>query len=160
MQKIHTTFVFVSNLDDTLLPNGTLTAAPGCLDRTRELLEQFKAANYPVIYIADRYLSLARESQNLFKLPDPDYWICNLGTEIYNTAGCPDEDWQRAMGPTLSKKALLNVLKGNPNLKALEDEEQGPHKFSFYYAAPVDDTLRAWMLDEAATRQKRTSTIQ
>nr|VFJ75213.1 MAG: Hydroxymethylpyrimidine pyrophosphatase [Candidatus Kentron sp. FW] len=143
--QIHS-FFFASELDGALLPNGILTATPGCLERTRELLEQLKAANYPVAYVTDHYLELAKENQKLFKLPEPDHWICNLGTEIRDTSGRLDDNWKDMMGPTLDKKQLLSVLKGNPNLVAHEDETQGAHKFSFYYTESVDDNVRNWML--------------
>nr|VFK55996.1 MAG: hypothetical protein BECKTUN1418D_GA0071000_103915 [Candidatus Kentron sp. TUN] len=143
--QIHNTFLFTSNLDNALLPNGTQTAAAGCLERTWELLKQLKAADYSMVYVTDHYLSLAIESQKTFKLPDPDYWICNLGTEIHDAMGNPDKDWENKMGPTFNRKALLSVLKGNPNLRAQEEEKQGPHKLSFNYLELIDDTLRTWM---------------
>nr|VFK42827.1 MAG: Hydroxymethylpyrimidine pyrophosphatase [Candidatus Kentron sp. SD]VFK48361.1 MAG: Hydroxymethylpyrimidine pyrophosphatase [Candidatus Kentron sp. SD] len=144
------TFLFASELDGVLLPNGTRTAAAGCLERTWQLLERLKAANYPVVYIADHHLSLARESQGLFKLPEPEYWICNLGTEIHDSTGKPEEGWARAMGTPFDKKLLLDALRGNPNVTLRADEEQGPHKFSFDYSGPVDDTVRTWISTRAS----------
>nr|VFK24209.1 MAG: Hydroxymethylpyrimidine pyrophosphatase [Candidatus Kentron sp. MB]VFK30574.1 MAG: Hydroxymethylpyrimidine pyrophosphatase [Candidatus Kentron sp. MB]VFK75307.1 MAG: Hydroxymethylpyrimidine pyrophosphatase [Candidatus Kentron sp. MB] len=144
--QVHVTFLFASSLDATLFPNGTSSAAPGCLERTQQLLEQLKAASYPVAYVTDHYLSLAKEGQRTFKLPDPDYWICNLGTEIYDAQGKPDKGFQQIMGPPFNKEKLSTALKGNPNLTLQkEDEIHGPHKLSFHYSAPVDDTLRDWV---------------
>nr|VFK45629.1 MAG: HAD-superfamily hydrolase, subfamily IIB [Candidatus Kentron sp. TC] len=143
--QIHNTFLFASELDGVLLPNGTFTAKAGCLDRTRELLERLKSANYPVIYVASHHLSLAREGRETFGLPEPNYWICNLGSEIYDAFGNADDGWERMMGPPFPKETLLNALKENPELTVQEEENQGAHKLSLYYPEPVDDNLRAWI---------------
>nr|VFJ88602.1 MAG: Hydroxymethylpyrimidine pyrophosphatase [Candidatus Kentron sp. LFY] len=142
--QIHNTFLFASELDGALLPNGTFTAAAGCLERTGQLLERLKAADYPVAYVTDHDLSSAREGQGIFGLPEPSYWVCNLGTEIYDAAGNPDEDWKRTMGPPFDKKTLWSALKENSGLTPQEDGKQGSHKFGFYCSEP-DDALRAWI---------------
>nr|VFK17110.1 MAG: hypothetical protein BECKLPF1236B_GA0070989_11107 [Candidatus Kentron sp. LPFa] len=143
--QIHNTFLFASELDGVLLPNGIFTAAVGCLDRTRQLLERLKAASYPIVYVTSHHLSLAREGRETFGLPEPNYWICNLGTEIYDAFGNADQGWERMMGSPFPKEVLLNVLKDDPRLTAQEDEHQGARKLSLYYPAPVDDGLRTWI---------------
>nr|VFJ60954.1 MAG: sucrose-phosphate synthase/alpha-amylase [Candidatus Kentron sp. FM]VFJ61399.1 MAG: sucrose-phosphate synthase/alpha-amylase [Candidatus Kentron sp. FM]VFK13463.1 MAG: sucrose-phosphate synthase/alpha-amylase [Candidatus Kentron sp. FM] len=139
--RIFDTFLFASDMDGTLLPNSTRGAAAGCLERTHRLLQQLKEAACPIVYITGRYLSLAREGQQTFKLPKPDYWVCNVGTEIYDSEGRPDAGWEKMLGPAFDRQKLLNTFKTIPSLVPQEDEKQGPHKFSLYYPKPVDHTL-------------------
>lgn len=147
--QIFNKFLFASDLDGTLLPNSTASAAPGCLERTRGFLEQLKAAECPIAYFTGRHLSLAREGQETFKLIEPDYWICNAGTEIYDGKGQPDAAWQETIGPALEREKLSSTFKGVPKLMPLEKELQGPHKLSFGYPGPLGDDLRTWILTQA-----------
>nr|VFJ55298.1 MAG: hypothetical protein BECKDK2373C_GA0170839_104811 [Candidatus Kentron sp. DK]VFJ55426.1 MAG: hypothetical protein BECKDK2373B_GA0170837_105214 [Candidatus Kentron sp. DK] len=147
--QIFNTFLFASDMDGTLLPNGIRSAAAGCLERTHRLLERLKETNCPIAYITGRYLPLAREGQQTFKLPEPDYWVCNVGTEIYDSGGRPDAGWQETLGPAFDRQKLLLKLQKISGLAPQEDEKQGPHKFSLYYSGVLDDTLRASLLAEA-----------
>nr|VFK02288.1 MAG: hypothetical protein BECKH772B_GA0070898_102712 [Candidatus Kentron sp. H]VFK02324.1 MAG: hypothetical protein BECKH772A_GA0070896_102652 [Candidatus Kentron sp. H]VFK05401.1 MAG: hypothetical protein BECKH772C_GA0070978_102672 [Candidatus Kentron sp. H] len=147
--QIFNTFLFASDMDGTLLPNGTRTAAAGCLERTHRLLQQLKEAACPVVYITGRYLSLAQEGQRTFKLPKPDYWVCNVGTEIYDGEGRLDTGWENMIGPAFDRNKLSNAFTAIPRLTPQEEEKQGPHKFSLYHRGPVDDALRARILTQA-----------
>lgn len=147
--QISRKFFFASELDGTLLPNGMLRAAGGCLDRTRQLLARLKEEACPIIYVTNSDLALAQAGPQTFQLSEPDYWICNAGTEIYDGKGKSDSEWEQMMGPTFDQASFLAVLKGNPKLAIQEEEQQGPHKFGLYYPGPIDDTLRSWILTRA-----------
>lgn len=140
-------FLFAADLDGTLLPNATKRAADGCLERTRSLLENLKAWDCPVAYISGRHLSLARVGQRTFRLPSPDHWVCNVGTEIYDAAANPDQDWSRSLGPTFDRLQLLGALRSIPHLTSQEAAKQGPHKLSFFYPQPASSALKAQILD-------------
>ncbi|HYE33804.1 HAD-IIB family hydrolase [Methylocaldum sp.] len=135
-------FLFASDLDGTLLPNTGKLPSSGCLERTRALLQALLDARCPVCVVSGRYLTLARQGQSVFRLPHPTWWICNVGTEVYDQAGTLDRDWQRRLGPPLDREALRRSLYKIPRLAPQEPQKQGPHKFSFYYPEPVSRELQ------------------
>lgn len=145
--------LFAADLDGTLLPNTGKTPAQGCLERTRASLRRLHEAGVPVCYVTGRHLALARQGVELFRLPAPTLWICNVGTEIYNTAGQPDAGWRRSLGPDFDLKALRQALSGVPGLALQEADKQGRHKLSLYYTAPLSDHLRAEILRRASPLQ-------
>lgn len=135
-------FLFASDLDGTLLPNTSLPPAPGCLERTRILLEALREAGCPICFVSGRYFALARKGLASFGLPAPTWWICNVGTEIYDASGRLDQNWQRRLGPPLDQGALWRVLAEISGLRPQEPEKQGPHKFSLYYPGAPDERLQ------------------
>ncbi|MGX2040154.1 HAD-IIB family hydrolase [Methylocaldum sp. MU1018] len=135
-------FLFASDLDGTLLPNTGKLPNPGCLERTRALLQALLDARCPVCVVSGRHLTLARQGLAVFRLPPPTWWICNVGTEIYDQAGILDREWQSRLGPPLDRGALRRTLGNIARLSPQEQQKQGPHKFSLYYPVPVCRELR------------------
>lgn len=147
--NLETAFLFASDLDGTLLPNTCKAPSPGCLERTQLLLENLTAQGIPVCFVTGRHLSLAKQGAETFHLPSPTWWICNVGTEIYNAREIPDADWERQLGPTLNHEALCRRLSFIPILSIQEPEKQGRHKLSFYYPEPASDSLQSEILNLA-----------
>ncbi len=143
-------FLFATDLDGTLLPNTGKTPAPGCLERTQNLLNSLKARGVPICFVTGRHLSLAKKGITTFRLPLPDWWICNVGTEIYNATGKPDEDWEKQLGPKLNHDTLRHMFSEIPGLLIQEPNKQGRHKFSLYYPKPLPGRLRAEILNKLA----------
>lgn len=143
-------FLFASDLDGTLFPNTSLRAASGCLERTRHLLDALSKAGCPTCYVSGRYLDLAREGLADFGLPEPTWWICNVGTEIYDAAGRLDRTWERRLGPPLDREGLWRSLAPVSRLAPQEPAKQGPHKFSFYYPEALDEELRAELVSRVS----------
>lgn len=135
-------FLFASDLDGTLLPNTGKLPDPGCLERTQALLQDLLEADCPVCVVSGRYLALAKQGQAVFRLPQPTWWICNVGTEVYDRTGTVDRDWQCRLGPPLDCEALRRALYKIARLAPQERPKQGPHKFSFYYPEPISRELR------------------
>jgi len=135
-------FLFASDLDGTLLPNTGKPPTLGCLERTQTLLQALLDARCPVCVVSGRYLALAKQGQTVFRLPQPTWWICNVGTEVYDQAGVQDREWQRRLGPPLDRETLRRSLYGIARLAPQEPQKQGPHKFSFYYPEPVSRELQ------------------
>lgn len=135
-------FLFASDLDGTLLPNTGKLPDPGCLERTQALLQDLIEADCPVCVVSGRYLALAKQGQAVFRLPQPTWWICNVGTEVYDRTGAVDRDWQSRLGPPLDREALRRALYKLARLTPQEPQKQGPHKFSFYYPEPISRELR------------------
>jgi len=72
-----------------------------------------------------------------------------VGTEIYDSAGRPDTEWEKMIGPPFDGKKFLATLKPVPQLVPQEEEKQGPHKLSLYYPKPLDEAMRTWILTQA-----------
>lgn len=142
-------FLFGSDLDGTLLPNTGTPARSGCLERTHALLATLMDRGCPVCYVSGRHLSLARLGQSTFRLPLPSYWVCNVGTEIYDAYGVPEADWSRRLGPEFDIHALREVVRGIPLLTVQERERQGAHKFSLYYPGALPTAIPEEILEQA-----------
>lgn len=152
-------FLFASDLDGTLFPNTGAPKAPGCLERTRYLLQRLQEAQIPVCYVTGRHLALGREGIQAFGLPAPDRWVCNVGTEIHDSAGAPDPEWQARLGAPLDRQALLNALADWDGLSLQEKGKQGPHKLSFYYPAPADPEMQESLIRRINQTDKRLQLI-
>lgn len=152
-------FLFASDLDGTLLPNTGAPKAPGCLDRTRYLLQHLQEAGIPVCYVTGRHLALGREGVQAFGLPIPDIWVCNVGTEIHDGAGTPDLEWQTRLGAPLDRQALRGALADIAELSPQEKAKQGPHKLSFYYPRPACPDLQRDIVRRLADTDKRLQLI-
>ncbi|MGZ4969912.1 MAG: HAD-IIB family hydrolase [Methylobacter sp.] len=139
-------FLFAVDLDGTLLPNTGKAPAAGCLERTQRLLQRLREYEIPICFVTGRHLSLARQGIATFRLSPPDWWICNVGTEIYNSDGKPDTEWEQHLGPTLDHEMLRRALTEIPGLLAQELRKQGKHKFSLYYPEPVSQRLQLEIL--------------
>lgn len=143
-------FLFAADLDGTLLPNTNQSPDPGCTERTRELLQGLRAQGHPVCFVTGRHLFLAQRGVDTFRLSPPDWWVCNVGTEIYDRQGKEDTEWRRRLGPELDRSALRRALYGIPQLTPQEFPKQGAHKFSFYYPKPASRDLQADILERVA----------
>jgi len=134
-------------MDGTLLPNTGRQPAGGCLQRTQNLLHTLLQAGCPVCFISGRHLSLAREGQQAFGLPEPDYWVCNVGTEIYDRKGAQDCQWQALLGTAFDHRKMCQTLDDIESLTLQEEEKQGPHKLSFYVQGRADLNLLRLVLE-------------
>ena len=134
-------FLFASDLDGTLLPNTGKPPEPGCLERTQALLQDLLEADCPVCVVSGRYRALAKQGQAAFRLSQPTWWICNVGTEVYDRTGAVDREWQSRLGPPLDREALRRALYKLSRLVPQEPQKQGPHKFSLYYPEPISREL-------------------
>lgn len=130
-------FLFAADLDGTLLPNTGVRARSGCVERTQTLLRELLEAGCPRCFVSGRHLAFARRGPRDFGLPEPNWWICNAGTEVYNAVGQPDEEWQNGFGPPFDHSALQRSLRRIVGLTMQESDKQGSHKFSLYYPEPA-----------------------
>lgn len=145
--RVTSPFLFGADLDGTLLPNTRAAAPDGCLARTQALLQSLQQQRCPVCFVSGRHLSLARKAQAAFKLPQPDYWVCNVGSEVYSQGGQADMQWAALLGPAFDHSAMWVALTDIQGLRPQEREKQGTHKFSLYYQpGPVAPELQADIL--------------
>ncbi|WP_333874462.1 HAD-IIB family hydrolase [Methylobacter sp.] len=140
---ISTLFLFAVDLDGTLLPNTCKLPASGCLERTQRLLNCLRERGIPICFVTGRHLDSARKGVKTFGLTPPDWWICNVGTEIYNSEGERDIEWEQQLGPKLDHQALRKTLTKIPRLLTQELDKQGRYKFSLYYHKAASKELQA-----------------
>lgn len=130
-----------TDLDRTLVPNGTQEESAGC----RELLAKLAARReVSLAYVSGRHLELIEQAIEEFDLPVPDFAIADVGASIYRTGAAGwkrwtawdariSQDWKGA-----SHADLCLVLKDLTTLVLQEPEKQGRHKLSFYTPLVVD----------------------
>lgn len=141
-----------TDLDRTLLPNGEQPESPGA----RPLFARL--AEYPHIclaYVSGRHLGLLTDALEHYRLPQPAFAVCDVGTNIYRREGANwrtdagwaerlENDWRGWDGARL--QPLLVDLSG---LRLQEAAKQGRFKLSYY--APADADARA-LLDAVEIR--------
>lgn len=134
--------LLASDLDGTLIPPVDCAEAASYLERTRTWLTTWQGAGGIVAYVSGRYYGLARRAVTDDGLPPPDWWVCNVGTEIYAGDGTFDRGWYERLGTPLAMDALWANLPALPGLVEQESEKQGPHKLSYYADRPLEPAER------------------
>ena len=126
-----------TDLDRTLLPNGTQSESP----QARRMFS--KLALNPaisVVYVSGRHRRLIERAINNYKLPPPDFVISDVGTNIYDLREdgwqvWPQwqkeiaQDWNGYQQPQLSE-----VLRDIRELRLQQLSQQNTFKLSYYVA--------------------------
>jgi len=104
-----------------------------------ELVRAFRAsAHLMLAYVTGRHLSLAQTGIAEIGLPEPDWFVCDVGTSVYRrTKGNfePDETYREAMRTALGGLsgddvcAAIGAIEG---LELQEAEKQAEFKVSYY----------------------------
>ncbi len=124
-----------TDLDRTLIPNGTQSESPGARDRVAMLAEHPEVA---LVYVSGRDRGLTERAISNYRLPQPDIVVSDVGTNIYNVAAGRwnvDEGWQAEIATDWNgyDHAQLRILLAD--LKALRTQEhskQNTFKLSYY----------------------------
>jgi len=159
-----------TDLDRTLLPNGTQPESP----LARKLFSRFVAQPHiSLVYVTGRHRQLVEKAIKNFELPVPDVVISDVGTRIYNVrAGDWQErhDWQAEIATDwhgMSHAELQALFGGIKVLQEQEIEKQNTYKLSYYVPLFVDqeellvemqkyldsrevDASLVWSIDEPA----------
>lgn len=130
-----------SDLDRTLLPNGTQPESP----QARPLLRTLAARpELTLTYVSGRHLALLQEAIRDYNLPVPDYAIGDVGTTIYeirDNEWHPWSAWADEIAPDWVGKSHDNIaqLFTDMNiLKLQEMEKQNIFKLSYYAPEDID----------------------
>lgn len=130
-----------TDLDRTLLPNGTAPESPraracfGCL------------AGHPgvtVVYVTGRNRALVERAVESYCLPLPAYVISDVGTNIYAARGGELQvwpHWTEAIAPDwngLSHGELRDLFADLSALRPQERAKQNVHKLSYYVPLHAD----------------------
>ena len=143
--------ILATDLDRTLLPNGSWPADPGAIEMFNELTDRH---NVLVVYVTGRNLALSEAAINEYGIRHPHVLIGDVGTSIRKYAA---EGWQSDAGWDAHVKrssqkcdadAVRDVVAGVDGLVEQERVHCGPFKQSYY----VDHDNREAILDTVNDR--------
>jgi hypothetical protein len=163
-------YILFTDLDRTLIPNGTQPESPDALERFRQLVGREEIT---LVYVTGRHRALIEQAIAEFDLPRPDFAISDVGSTIYRIDGTgwqQWDEWDAHIAPDwcgLSHDELYLMLSVFSALRLQETEKQNRHKLSFYVAresgtpellAEIDARLKQagiranliWSIDELA----------
>jgi len=127
--------ILATDLDRTLLPNGSWPNDPGAIDLFNELTKRHDVF---VVYVTGRNLALTERAISEFGIRYPHVLIGDVGTSIRTwDAGDwrPHEGWDahvRRTSPDWDAAAIRKVLAEVDGLVEQEREHCGPFKQSYY----------------------------
>jgi HAD superfamily hydrolase (TIGR01484 family) len=131
-----TRYLLASDLDGTLIP---LQKDAQRMREVEELVSAFAASNNLMLaYVTGRHLSLAQAGIAEFGLPEPDWFVCDVGTSVYrrtNGGFEPDVAYREAMRTAFGGlsggdvRAAIGAIEG---LDLQEAEKQAEFKVSYY----------------------------
>jgi sucrose-6F-phosphate phosphohydrolase len=127
--------ILATDLDRTLLPNGSWPADPGAIDLFNGLTERHGVL---VVYVTGRNLNLAENAIREYGIRHPHVLIGDVGTSIrnYEQGGWrPHPGWEshvKATSPAWDAEAIRRAVAGMDGLVEQEREHCGPFKQSYY----------------------------
>ncbi len=130
-----------TDLDRTLLPNGTQPESPLARDRFHRLAARPEIAT---AYVTGRHRQLVVAAIDEYALPFPDYVIGDVGTSIYsitNEHWHLWDSWQSEIGTGwhgLTHDGLVAMFTDLAPLQLQEAEKQNTYKSSYYVDPAVD----------------------
>ena len=141
--------ILATDLDRTLLPNGSWLEDPGAIDLFNELTEQH---GVHVVYVTGRNLALSEDAIQQYGIRYPHVLIGDVGTSIRKYAKGhwqDDEGWDqlvRQSSPRWNAEAIRDAVAGIDGLVEQEREHCGPFKQS-NYVDHQDSTARLETVD-------------
>lgn len=145
--------ILATDLDRTLLPNGSWPPDPDAIDLFNDLTRKHEVL---VVYVTGRNLDLSENAINEFGIRHPDVLIGDVGTSIrkYKQDNWePDTGWDhhvRKTSPRWDAMAVRDAVSDIDGLVEQEREHCGPFKQSYY----VDHERREEILSEVDARVK------
>jgi sucrose-6F-phosphate phosphohydrolase len=127
--------ILATDLDRTLLPNGSWPADPGAIELFNELTDKHDVL---VVYVTGRNLELAESAIEEFGIRHPHVLIGDVGTSIRkfeNGQWQPHGGWDehvKQSSPKWDAQAVCTAVAGIAGLKEQEREHCSEFKQSFY----------------------------
>ncbi len=127
--------ILATDLDRTLLPNGSWPADEGAIDLFNDLTAKHDVL---VVYVTGRNLRLSENAIEEFGIRHPHVLIGDVGTSIRNYeqgAWKADAGWEvhvRKTSPRWDAEAVRAAVTGVDGLTEQEREHCGPFKQSYY----------------------------
>ena len=130
-----------TDLDRTLLPNGSQPESP--LARRRFTL----LSAHPrviLVFVTGRDRARIEKAIKNYRLPNPDFVISDVGTNIYDLRGGTWQvwsDWQKEIAPDwngFTHDQLSGLLSDFTPLRLQEVSKQNTFKLSYYFPLHID----------------------
>ena len=130
-----TRLLLCSDLDRTLLPNGQQSESPGA----RQILSRFVSRpQVLLVYVTGRHRRRVEQAIVNYRLPQPDFVICDVGTTIFEVTANGwqlQQAWQDEIAPDwagLTRMDISALLGSFKLLRLQETAKQNIHKLSYY----------------------------
>jgi sucrose-6F-phosphate phosphohydrolase len=127
--------ILATDMDRTLLPNGSWEADDGAIAEFNRLTKEFGVV---VVYVTGRNLELTRGAIEEYGVRPPDVLIGDVGTSIRkyeNGEWVFDDGWishVRKSSPGWDAKRLKAAIADVPGIREQEPEHLNPFKQSYY----------------------------
>lgn len=127
--------ILATDLDRTLLPNGSWPADPGAIDLFNELTLTHDVI---LVYVTGRNLNLTEQAIKEYGIRHPHILIGDVGTSIRkyeHGQWSSDSGWDlhvKRTSPRWDANAIRNAIAGVAGIKEQESEHCGPFKQSYY----------------------------
>ena len=128
--------ILATDLDGTLIP---LDGNPEQQRDLQILGESLNKHRVPLVFVTGRHLQSVEKAQHKFRLPEPDWVICDVGSTICrrNPAGKlePLHEYAKHQYEIVKACPRTDILQLAAKISGLREQEafkQGPYKISFY----------------------------
>lgn len=139
---MHERLLICTDLDRTLIPNGTQPESPGAREHFARLVD---CPEVVLVYVSGRDRNLVEAAIREYALPVPDFAIGDVGTTIYRVGAAHawqrDAAWEQEIlrdWAGRSHRELAQALADLPNLRLQEATKQNTCKLSYYVPAEID----------------------
>jgi sucrose-6F-phosphate phosphohydrolase len=136
--------ILATDLDRTLLPNGSWPADPDAIVRFNELTERHRVT---VVYVTGRNLDLTEKAISEYGVRHPHILIGDVGTSIRRSGPKGWEvhegwiDHVMSASPAWDAEAIRDAVAGLEGLVEQEREHCGPFKQSYYVEHDRSDAV-------------------
>jgi hypothetical protein len=162
MQKL----LICTDLDRTLLPNGTQPESPQARTIFTRLVSRPEVC---LVYVSGRNLTLVQEAIQEYDLPTPNWVVGDVGSTIYKFEGDRWKSWQRWTQQIAGDWRGLNAVDLEPwftdlaeisHLVLQEPDQQSRFKLSYYLPLDVEkDALQQYISDRLEEKNIAASLI-
>ena len=125
-----------TDLDRTLIPNGTQAESDGARERFASLVERPEVT---LVYVSGRHRELLEAAIDEYSLPIPDFAVGDVGTTIYEIGRQQkwrhQDTWERSIARDWNGRErtdLERALQGIDDLRLQEACKQNACKLSYY----------------------------
>ena len=136
-----TKLLLCTDLDRTLLPNGTQAESASVRKKFSQLASRDEVT---LVYVSGRDKLLVQQAIKNYQIPFPDFVIADVGATIYqvqNKKFHTMEQWDSEIEHDWngrSNKDLQELLRHFKNIRTQEYSKQKPHKLSYYVPLHID----------------------
>jgi len=128
-------FLLCTDLDRTLIPNGTVVESPYARAHFANLVSQ---PHVTLAYVSGRNLTQVEEAIQIYQLPLPNFAITDVGSSIYQHKYQGWQSWRTWDARVglewagVNPERISSLLADLEEMRLQEPEKQARHKVSFY----------------------------